>query len=38
MHEVVDDCVWVEWMFRHAGVVCWCHVCIPLQFLVLHSA
>ena len=35
---IVGACVWEVGVFRHADVVCLCHVCILWQFSVLHSA
>ena len=38
MRGAVGDRVWEVWVFRHAGVVCLCLVCILWQFSMLHSA
>ena len=34
----VDVSVWEGCWFRHADVVCSCHVCIPCKLLELRSA
>ena len=36
--EAVGAHVWGVCVFRHADVVCWCLVCILLQFSILRSA
>ena len=38
MRGAVGARVWEVWVFRHAGVVCLCLVCILWQFSMLRSA